>query len=256
ITSVALLLACAMFAGFETVHFRKEMVQNLSTQASILGDNTAAALDFNDPKSAQETLSALKTQPNIIGARVLNRSGKIFATYNRPEGKITFTPAAKPQSAGYSFGKDNLTLFEPITSKDDVIGMIYLESDMRALHLKLAQFAVITAAVFLLTLLVAFLLSARLQRLISEPILDLVRTARAVAREKNYSIRVMKRSTDEIGVLIDGFNEMLGQIQERDAALQSSRDRLELRVAERTAELATINRALREENSERKRTEE
>jgi PAS domain S-box-containing protein len=256
ITSVALLLACAMFAGFETIHFRKEMVQNLTTQARIIGNNTAAALEYNDPNSAQETLSELKTQPNIIGACVFDRSGGILAKYNRSDDNRTFTPAAKPQVAGYSFGKGSLTLFEPVTSKGDIVGMVYLESDMQALHSKLAQFATITAIVFLLTLLVAFLLSARLQRLLSEPILELVRTARAVAQDKNYSIRVIKRSRDEIGVLIDSFNEMLAQIQLRDAALQSARDGLEVRVGERTAELAKTNEALLTENTERKKAEE
>jgi PAS domain S-box-containing protein len=256
ITSVALLLACAIFTGFEMIHFRKEMVQNLSTQATIIGNNTAAALDFNDPNSAQETLLALKTQPNIIAACVFGRSGDILAKYNRPDANITFTPAANPRAAGYSFGKDHLTLFEPITSKGDFIGMIYLESDMKALHAKLAQLAAITAIVFLLTLLVAFLLSARLQRLISEPILDLVRTARAVAQDKNYSIRVIKRSQNEIGVLIDGFNEMLTQIQHRDAALQSAGAELEVRVDERTTALATSNAALLTENIERQKAQE
>ena len=195
------------------------MARNLSTLAKIIGNNTSAALDFNDPKAAEETLFALKAQPNIIGACVFSRTGNIFAKYDRPGDNIVFVPPPKPQPAGYSFGKNSLALFEPIASKGEVIGVIYLESDMQALRSRLAQFGAITASVFLLTLLVAFLLSARLQRLISEPILDLVRTARAVAQDKDYSVRVIKRSGDEIGVLMDGFNEMLAQIQQRDAAL-------------------------------------
>src|ERR1700677_1591605 len=191
ITSVALLLASAAFISFETIKFRREMVRNLSTLAKIIGNNTAAALDFNDPKSANETLAALQAEPNIIGACVFSREGTVFAQYDGPD-NIIFTPPRKSQATGYSFSKNRLILFEPITSKGDSIGVIYLESDMRALHSMLAQFGVITATVFLLTLLVALLMSARLQRLISEPILDLVGTARAVAQDKNYSIRVIK----------------------------------------------------------------
>jgi PAS domain S-box-containing protein len=255
ITGVALLLACAAFVGFETFHFRRDMVQDISTLAKIIGNNTAAALDFNDAASAADTLLALKAQPNIIGACVFSKNGTMFAQYDRPQDGSLFKPPPKSQAAGYSFGKGSLALFEPITSKGEVIGVIYLESDMRGLHAKLEQFAVITVAVFLLTLLVAFLLSAHLQRLISEPILELVRVTRAVAQDKNYSIRVAKRRTDEIGVLMDGFNEMLTQIEQRDAALQSARDDLEVRVAERTGELANSNEALRMENAARKQTE-
>jgi len=244
ITSVALLLACAVFITFEVINIRKEMVQNLTTLANVTGYNTAAALDFNEVQSANEALLALKGQPNIMGACVYSRSGSIFAQYSRPNEGMTFAPPPKPRAYGYSFGRDSLGLSEPITAKGEVIGVIYLESNMQSLHSQLAQSAVITAAVFLLTLLVAFLLSARLQRLISEPILDLVRTFRAVAQEKNYSIRVVKRSTDEIGVLIDRFNEMLAQIQMRDLALQSARDGLEKRVQERTLELENTHKQL------------
>jgi PAS domain S-box-containing protein len=254
-TGVALLLACATFVSFETVHFRRDMVQNLSTLAKIIGNNSVAALDFNDPQAAGETLSGLTAQSNIIGACVYSKSGNIFAQYDRPSAGARFRPPSKPQAAGHLFGQESLALIEPINSKGDVIGAIYLESDMRGLQSKLTQFAAITAAVFLLTLLVAFLLSAQLQRLISEPILELVRTARAVAQDKDYSVRVVNRRTDEIGVLMDGFNEMLTQIQHRDAALQSGRDGLEARVAERTAELATSNEALLTENAARKQTE-
>ena len=244
ITSVALLLACAMFVTIEIVNFRKEMVQNLTTLANITAYNTAAALDFNDVKSANGALLPLNSQPNIIGACVYSRDGGIFAKYDRPNAGITFAPPSQPRAYGYYFAKDSLELSEPITSKGEVIGVIYLKSNMQGLGSKLAQDAVITAAVFLFTLLVAFLLSARLQRLISEPILDLVRTVRAVAQEKNYSIRVVKRSTDEIGVLIDRFNEMLGQIQSRDIDLQSARDGLEKRVQERTLELENTHKLL------------
>jgi two-component system, NtrC family, sensor kinase len=244
ITSVALLLACATFGAFETISFRKEMVQNLLTLARIIGNNTAAALDFNDAQSANETLQALQAQPNIIGTCVYARSGRVFANYSRSNGGFTFTPPPRPQASGYAFGADRLALFEPIASKGDVIGVIYLESNMQGLRSKLEQCAFITGVVFLLTLVVAFLLSARLQRLISEPILELVGAARAVAQEKNYSIRVVKRSGDEIGVLFDRFNEMLAQIQQRDAALESARGNLEARVEERTRELQSIHKQL------------
>jgi two-component system, NtrC family, sensor kinase len=244
IAGVALMLACAMFAAFEMVNFRKEMVQNLTTLARIVGDNTAAALDFNDAQTANEALLALKSQPHIVGACVYSRNGDSFATYQRSNYRGAFKPPAKPRPNGYGFGAGRLALFEPITAKGDVIGVIYLESDMQGLQSKLAQFAVITTLVLLLTLLVAFVLSARLQRLISEPILDLVRTVRAVAQDKNYSIRAAKRGTDEIGVLIDRFNEMLFQIQQRDAALQSARNDLEARVAERTREVEATHKQL------------
>src|SRR4029077_4764161 len=82
------------------------------------------------------------------------------------------------------------------------------------------------------------------QRLVSDPILHLAQAARSVALEKNYSGSATKKSNDELGLLVDGFNEMLAQIQARDTALQTARDHLEKRVEERTRELENIHKQL------------
>jgi nitrogen fixation/metabolism regulation signal transduction histidine kinase len=236
-TSIALVLACAAFAVYEVLAFRKAMVQNVSTLAQMIGDNSAAALDFNDSKSAEETLASLKAEPSIAAARIYSKQGEAFARYDRPGGGVPSVPP-KFQTNGYSFDRRRLALFTPIGYKGESIGVIYLESDLRALYSRLVQYAAIAAGVFLLTLLVAYLISNRLQRVITEPILELVKTARAVAQEKDYSMRVTRRSEDEIGVLIEGFNEMLAQIQSRDVVLQTAHSELEKRVQERTQELA------------------
>jgi PAS domain S-box-containing protein len=247
-TGVALLLACAAITAYEVITFRKSMVRNVSSLAEIVGDNTSAALDFNDPRNAEETLAALESDPHIVGGCIYNREGQVFVKYVRPDKKVSFTPPPFQSNATF-FADHHLNLFRPILSNGEMIGVIYLKSDLESLYSRLYQYAAIVGAVFLLTLCVAFALSNRLQRLISQPILHLVQTTRTVATEKNYSIRAVKSSQDELGVLIDGFNEMLSQIQERDMALQSARDNLELRVQERT-------RALQREILERKRAED
>jgi len=135
------------------------------------------------------------------------------------------------------FSKDSLHLFRPILRDGENIGTVYVVSDLNALYSRLDNYALIAIGVFFASGLVAFLISSRLQRLISGPILNLVQTAHAVTSEKNYSVRATKQSDDELGVLIDAFNEMLKQIQERDAALQKSHLELEQRVKERTEEV-------------------
>lgn len=236
-TGVALLLVCTAFAIFEMVTFREEMAQNLSTLAKVVGDNTSAAVDFDDTRSAEETLATLRAKPEIIGACIYGKNGNIFAQYSRSSGAAAFSPPHKYQTNGYAFTKGKLVLFQPIVSKTDTVGVIYLESNIHALYSRLSLFGMIVAVVFSVTLLVTFLLSSRMQRLISEPILHLVETARNVARHKDYSLRARSFHPDEIGVLIDGFNEMLAQIQERDA-------NLEKRVAERTQQLEETHKQL------------
>src|SRR5581483_9645461 len=248
ITGIALLLACGAITTYEIITFRKTMARNLTSLAQIIGNNVSAALDFNDPRNAEDTLAALESEPHIVAGCIYNKEGQVFVKYLRPDKPIVFNPPPF-QTNGVVFTKQHLKLFHPITSKGELQGVVFLDYDLDDLYSRLYQYAFILGVVFLLTMLVAFLLSNPLQPLLSQPILHLVQTARTVAAEKNYSLRAVKSSQDELGVLIDGFNEMLSQIQERDSALQSARDNLELRVQERT-------RALQREILDRKRAEE
>jgi nitrogen fixation/metabolism regulation signal transduction histidine kinase len=242
-SSVVLLLACAAVSINEVIAYRKAMVVNLETLGEIVGDNTAAALDFNDAVSATETLSALRAEPNIIGACIYTKDGGVFAKYDRTNDATIFTPPALPRE-GFEFAGQKLHLSLPIAHKGERIGAVYLESDMRALDSRLEHYASIVGLVFLASLLFAFMLSSRLQRLVSDPILHLVKVARLVAVDKNYAIRAVKQSNDELGQLVDGFNEMLVQIQARDTALQTARDSLEKRVEKRTRELENTHKEL------------
>jgi two-component system NtrC family sensor kinase len=242
-SSIVLLLACAAFVSYDVVTFRRQLVQNVSVLAEAIGNNCAAPIDFNDPKTAGETLSALQADPEIIGACVYTKEGEVFATYDRANDDIIFTPPAL-RTEGHAFEQGRLILSRPIAYKGEAVGVVYLESDMRALSSRLWRYAGIVGLVFLVSLFVALGLSIQLQRLISDPILDLAQLARSVASEKNYSVRAAKQSNDELGQLVDGFNEMLGQIQTRDVALQSARDGLEKRVEERTRELENLHKQL------------
>jgi two-component system NtrC family sensor kinase len=241
-SSIVLFLACAAFVTYDLLTFRRELVDNVSVLAQAIGDNCAAAIDFNDPKTAVETLSALQADREIIGACVYTKGGEAFASYERPNGDIAFPPA--PLAEGHSFKGQRLVLSRPISHNGEMNGVVYLESDMQALSARLKRYAGIVGLVFLASLGIALALSSQLQRLVSDPILQLAKTARSVAVEKNYSVRAAKESNDELGQLVDGFNEMLVQIQARDTALQTARDNLEMRVEERTRELENIHKQL------------
>jgi nitrate/nitrite-specific signal transduction histidine kinase len=103
------------------------------------------------------------------------------------------------------------------------VGTIYLESDLRAMHLRLAQSIVMISFILLTAGFLAYSLAARLQRVVSEPLLQLARIANAVTREKDYSLRAAPQNDDELGLLIHGFNEMLSEIQRRDISLEKWR---------------------------------
>ncbi len=237
-SAITLLLACAAFLFYDLTTFRGELVQHALSVAGVIGNNCTAALDFDDSHSAEETLAALRDEKNIVAAGVFKANGVPLAKYLRnTNAPVAMVSPDRPKSHHY-FTDDNLVLYHSITLQRETVGTIVLIYDLQEISARLARYLGIVTVVFVASLLVAFVLSSRLQRVISGPIQSLARAARAVAVKKDYSVRVEKSSEDELGQLIDGFNEMLSQIQLRDAALQAARDQLESRVQERTEELA------------------
>ena len=234
--AIAILLACSVFAVYDVSTFRNAMSQELSMVANITGSNTTAALVFGDTKSATETLASLSAHRHIVQAWVFTADGKVLARYLR-NGIQGSSAVPALRSDGIEITKNSMVLFQPIRLKVQRIGTIYIEADLEEIRDRTRRLEMITSAAVLISLISAYLLSSRLQRIISEPILELARAASTVSSGRNYSLRVVKRFNDEIGLLCERFNEMLGQIQQRDAELQFAHDRLEARVDERTREL-------------------
>jgi PAS domain S-box-containing protein len=247
-TSIALLIASAAFVAYDLLVFRQSMASDLSTLAKVIGTNSTAALTFNDRDSAKEVLSALTAKQNIVRARVYTSELDLFAEYLRA-GETGDLTLSVQQGSRVAFTDKHLIASEIIYLDDETIGTVYLISNLDPLHTRINRYAGFVVGVLLCSLMIAFLLSSKLQGLISNPISHLAKTARAVSIDKDYTIRAVKHGRDEMGLLIDGFNEMLGQIQERDAKLQNARDELERRVEDRTKEL-------QEEIAERNRIEE
>ncbi|MBI4515288.1 MAG: response regulator [Deltaproteobacteria bacterium] len=245
-STAALLVACAVFGVYDLIAFRRAMVEEAWTDAELIGSNSTAAVMFRDRVVAAEVLGALRAKAEIEAACIYTAAGEIFAQYTSPGAKEFVAPAA--QGDGYRFAAGRLRLFRHIALDREAIGTVYLQIDLHLLSVRMWSYLTIIGLVLVLSGLVAWLLSARLQRVISGPLLQLAATARAVSTERNYSVRAAKHGHDELGDLIDAFNEMLAQIQDRDAALERARDQLELRVTERTTEL-------RQEVGERQRAQ-
>ena len=235
---VSILFACAMLAVYDVSAFRREIAVDLVSTAGITGSNTTAALSFGDAHAAHETLNSLAAQTHIVAAAVYAENGAVFARYARSDAESQPVPA-RPGPDGIRFSFHDVVVSQPIRLNGERIGTIYLQSDLDQLYARAKSFFEILDIVILACLLAAYLLASRLQRLISGPILALAETAATVSVEKDYSIRATKSGNDEVGSLVDRFNEMLAQIQQRDTALQSAHDQLEVRVDERTKELLT-----------------
>jgi signal transduction histidine kinase/CheY-like chemotaxis protein len=241
--TASLLLVCGALLVSATVGMRNSMKGELELLARMIGQNSTAALSFNDHASAQELLQGLKTQPSLERGFLYLPDGKVFATYRRAEGSDSPSPGT-PGAYRTSFENERLVVFQPIVLDEQPVGSIYLESDLGELHERLVRSVEISLGLLACSGVFAFALGTRLQNFISAPVMHLVQTAKAVTLLKNYGIRARKHSEDELGALIDGFNEMLAEIQRRDYELESHRESLENEVSQRTADLRTVNREL------------
>jgi PAS domain S-box-containing protein len=236
---VALFVASAAFTIYDRTTFLRAKTDDLVASAKMIGSNSTAALTFHDSGSAQEILSALQAKPHVIHACIYDSTGKVFVIYSRGPAQAGFSPPPT-QTDGSAVTAENMVLFQNIVLNGDSIGRIYIEADLRDLHDRLRRFVMIDFVVLLASLAIAYLLSYRLQRVISGPIRELAETASSVSAHENYSVRATKRSHDEIGILFDEFNSMLDRIQQRDAVIQKAHDDLEKRVEERTSYLNAL----------------
>lgn len=235
-TVMALVLACTGFAIFEQARFRASAVAELTTLADMLGANTAASLAFNDPVTASQMLSALRTESHVLVACLYDENGVPFAEYRRT-GITSGYPMPRWQNHGHEFGRDSLVLYRTVLLNGDSTGTIAIVSDLTGFRDQMLAYAKIASLVLFTSLLVTFLVSTRLLRIITDPILHLSAIAATVSTQHDYSLRAKVSGNDEVGGLIGAFNQMLNRIQRRDLALQHANDELEMRVQQRTAEL-------------------
>lgn len=137
-----------------------------------------------------------------------------------------------------------LHLFHPVHLEGEVIGVLELVDDLSSLDIFAHNFCRIIGVILLITLIFVVLLSTKLQRMFSDPLLNLMQAMKAVSDEKNFTTRVTKTSNDEFGRLTGVFNTMLAEIEQRDSLLAKHREHLEQQVKHRTEELNAKNSAL------------
>lgn len=222
---LALLGVGTVFVAYELFTYRKTMVRELSTLADITGENCIPALSFGNLNEAEKLLATLSRESQIVGACIY-QEGKIRVRYptNAPG---SFFPAT-PLEESSSFEKDYLDLFRPMLNPEgQKVGIIYMKANLAKMYARLRQYAGIVLTVLLVASVVAFGISSRLQRVISQPLLELSQTAHVVSDRRDYSVRAQRHGDDEVGILIDSFNEMLGHIQKRELELREARDAAE-----------------------------
>jgi len=246
VSGAVLLLAALFFFSYDLFSFRQDLIHNLEVEAQIVGDSTVSALTFNDPQSAGATLASLKRSPDVLSAVLDSADHSVFARYGTADGEgAVFHPLAMYDTdRAWPSGTDVL-LAHRIVFQGKTVGVLYISARFTEIGQRARQYLLIAFIILVFCMAAALAISSISRRLIAHPITALADTALIVSRDRDYSVRAGIRSdSSEIVVLIDAFNTMLSQIQERDAALTRARNELESRVEARTAELQAANREL------------
>jgi signal transduction histidine kinase len=233
---IAMILTGLLFVGWGWHSSRTTMINDISMQAEIIADNCKAAMAFRDAEDAREVLHSLHVGRSIVFAAAYTLSGEIFADY-RHDDKAENVQPAQFMLEGHGFDDGFLTVFKPIILEGETIGAVCIRSNLEPMYEMLWCNTKITISILFLVSLLAYGLSSSFQNIISKPILTLARLAKAVSVRKDYTIRAVRQTDDEIGVLMTAFNEMLEQIRARDFTLVEINEKLEEKVKERTAKL-------------------
>ena len=261
-TLVALGVALGSMVAIDLGSSRQLWIDDITTQADLLGQSSATALAFDDAKVATENLALLHYRPQVRAAAVYDAKGMLFATYVAPGEQARF-PAA-PRADAVVVDGEGLVLFKRIVDKGDYLGTVYLRS-IDSERDRIRGYVGIAVGLALLSMVVAGVMSSWLQRIVTRPILAIDAVAGDVIEQGDYSRRAVRISNDEVGRLVDSFNRMMAEIEarasERQGALRALEhevgerrqaqeevmrlnDELERRVADRTAALEASNEGL------------
>jgi len=240
---IALLIASSAWVLDSWISSRESLRQEVQALSKLIADRSNAALAFDDIQLANQNLDTLSALPNIVTACIYDKDGNLFADYHRIAAP-TRECALQSSSAAAPVDDSAIYLYESVMLDESVIGTMFIHSDLSRVYRQRNHAVISALLIFFLAGLAAYGISSRLQRVISAPVRELSIVAKQVADQHNYQVRAAKHSDDELGLLVDAFNEMLETIDIQNRSLTNSRDQLESLVEKRTSELQSSNKEL------------
>jgi signal transduction histidine kinase/DNA-binding response OmpR family regulator len=248
--TIALLLVMLSSFGSQLYFVRQQVANEVRTLALVLAENCRAGVTFEDRAALGALLQSLAAKPNVLVGRILNSKGEILADYAQDSAHEVSAQVHLP-SAGlnpddFRFHRDHIEIRQPIKLDQEVIGSVLLILSLRDMNRNLLLLAGSMVGMLVVGLGIAYIFSRRLLAVIVDPITILSRIMQTISLYRDYSVRSPIASKDELGLLSNGFNDMIAQIQERDQYLEEQVDERthDLMAAKDAAEAANHAKSL------------
>jgi signal transduction histidine kinase len=225
-TGIALLITSLLFVLGQLYMVRQANLEQLKILNEAIASNSTAALAFENPEDARSVLAAFRSDPHIVAAALYTPSGALFATW--PKDPPANSLPDSPGELGYRFEQASLIGVTDVREEDLALGTLFVRSDMKAIYERLGIHALLAALVIVLALLAAWMVSLRLQKQLSKPILALAATAEVVSNRHDYSVRAEQPGINELDTLTRAFNHMLTQTGQYETRLSAQVSRLAL----------------------------
>jgi PAS domain S-box-containing protein len=235
--TAALVLSGIIFFTFDIISQFLATRSGLQSLSRVAAENCREPLERGSALSLTSTLNVLMDYPHVTGTTIYLADGRAFARPSKHVKSVLPASIAAGAPLGTHLGFASLTHYEPVMRDQERVGTLVIEVALSEVWARLRLYGLITLLVFVLASIVARLLLARLQGMISEPVIALAQVADRIAQDNDYALRAEKRSEDEVGHLVETFNNMLSEIQKRDAALNQAQTDLEANVMIRTSQL-------------------
>jgi diguanylate cyclase (GGDEF)-like protein/PAS domain S-box-containing protein len=221
-----LLFASLFLVLLEMEEFKKTTQNDLSTLATVIGNRTTAALTFHNVDLANENLAAFNTRPEVRAACLYDVQGVLFAQLIKKSQSSSLSACPDTVKNSRSvFKNEHLSIVQPIVTHSEPLGTLSLHADVSSAYWHKIKFILLLCCVFVGVSLATFLLSTPLLTLISLPIKQLLGTVKSICDSENYSLRAVKINNDELGVLVDAFNELISTVERQNRALTRAKDR-------------------------------
>ena len=245
ISTIALITAVSVFFVYDRTEYRKNNTQSIRIVAKMLGHRSDAAVIFEDIKAAQEMLAPLEVQESIKAAGIYLKNGNKLAHYQTDKEILLPNTIRSQQKDTAFYSSEHLTIIQNIFKNGVHISSIYIVSDLKEYDKRTYNFLIITLLILFISFTITTILSLRLQRIISFPIFRLNRIMANVSNEHDYSIRASGFNNDEVGMLSQGFNSMLTQIEKQNSDLKTAKEQAENSLKIKEEFLANMSHEIR-----------